>query len=232
MGSSNSPNLKQAKKLNMKYGKRILIKTLFLILILSMKKGGGSVKAACFCMNKQRIFFDLDGVLAVWQDVPQEHLTQKGYFSSIPIQENVVAAFRLLEQLPDIELYILSCVFQDSHSESDKKAWVKEHLHLPEERQIYCPCGGRKEHALEKIGGIRPSDVLIDDYTENLRYWAGIPIKFYNGINGTKGTWQGNGVYFVMQPETIAKQIYELAVIQPYSILQRIACWNAVFPAY
>ena len=94
----------------MKYGKRILIKTLFLILILSMKKGGGSVKAACFCMNKQRIFFDLDGVLAVWQDVPQEHLTQKGYFSSIPIQENVVAAFRLLEQLPDIELYILSCV--------------------------------------------------------------------------------------------------------------------------
>lgn len=177
-------------------------------------------------------FFDLDGVLAVWQDVPQEHLTQKGYFSSIPIQENVVAAFRLLEQLPDIELYILSCVFQDSHSESDKKAWVKEHLHLPEERQIYCPCGGRKEHALEKIGGIRPSDVLIDDYTENLRYWAGIPIKFYNGINGTKGTWQGNGVYFVMQPETIAKQIYELAVIQPYSILQRIACWNAVFPAY
>lgn len=36
-------------------------------------------------MDKQRIFFDLDGVLAVWQDVPQERLTQKGYFSSIPI---------------------------------------------------------------------------------------------------------------------------------------------------
>ena len=176
-------------------------------------------------------FFDLDGVLAVWQDVPQESLTQKGYFSSIPIQENVVAAFRLLEQLPDIELYILSCVFQDSHSESDKKAWVAEHLNLPEERQLYCPCGSRKEYALEKIGGIRPSDVLIDDYTQNLRYWAGIPIKFYNGINGTNGTWNGIGVYFAMQPETIAKQIYEMAVIQPYSILQRIACWNTVFPA-
>lgn len=195
------------------------------------EKGGGSVKVACFCMNKQRIFFDLDGVLAVWQDVPQERLTQKGYFSSIPIQENVVAAFRLLEQLPDIELYILSCVFQDSHSESDKKAWVAEHLNLPEERQLYCPCGSRKEYALEKIGGIRPSDVLIDDYTQNLRYWAGIPIKFYNGINGTNGTWNGIGVYFAMQPETIAKQIYEMAVIQPYSILQRIACWNTVFPA-
>ncbi len=154
-----------------------------------MKKGGGSVKAACFCMNKQRIFFDLDGVLAVWQDVPQEHLTQKGYFSSIPIQENVVAAFRLLERLPDIELYILSRVFQDSHSESDKKTGVTEHLNLPKERQIYCPCGSRKEYALEEIGGIHLSDVLIDDYTENLRYWTGIPIKFYNGINGTNGTW-------------------------------------------
>lgn len=196
-----------------------------------MEKGGGSVKAACFCMNKQRIFFDLDGVLAVWQDVPPDRLTQKGYFSSIPIHENVVAAFKLLEQLPDIELYILSCVFQDSHSESDKKTWVAEHLKLPKERQIYCPCGSRKMYALEKIGGIRPSDVLIDDYTENLRYWAGIPIKFYNGINGTNGTWQGISVYFAMQPETIAKQIYELAAIQPYSILQRIACWNVVFPA-
>ncbi len=195
------------------------------------EKGGGSVKAACFCMDKQRIFFDLDGVLAIWQDVPQERLTRKGYFSSIPIQENIVAAFRLLEQLPDIELYILSCVFQDSHSESDKKAWVAEHLNLPDERQIYCPCGSRKEHALEKIGGIRPSDVLIDDYTENLRYWTSIPIKFYNGINGTNGTWQGIGIYYAMQPETIAKQIYEMAVIQPYSILQRIACWNVVFPA-
>jgi len=194
-------------------------------------EGGGSVKAACFCMNKQRIFFDLDGVLAVWQDVPQERLTQKGYFSSIPIQENVVAAFRLLDQLPDIELYILSCVFQDSHSESDKKAWVAKHLNLPEGRQLYCPCGNRKENALKKIGGIRPSDVLIDDYTENLRYWTGIPIKFYNGINGTNGTWQGIGVYFAMQPETIAKQIYEMAVIHPYSILQRIEYWNVAFPA-
>lgn len=173
-------------------------------------EGGGSVKAACFCMNKQRIFFDLDGVLAVWQDVPQERLTQKGYFSSIPIQENVVAAFRLLDQLPDIELYILSCVFQDNHSESDKKVWVAKHLNLPEGRQLYCPCGSRKENALKKIGGIRPSDVLIDDYTENLRYLTGIPIKFYNGINGTNGTWQGIGVYFAMQPETMAKQIYEM----------------------
>lgn len=191
----------------------------------------GQRKAAVFCMEKQRIFFDLDGVLAVWQDVPQECVTQKGYFSSIPVQENVVAAFRLLKQLPDIDLYTLSCVFQDNHSESDKKTWVARHLGLPEEKQLYCPCGSRKESALERIGGIRPSDVLIDDYTANLRCWNGIPIKLYNGINGNNGTWKGISVYFAMQPETIAKLIYEMAVIQPYSIMQRIACWNAVFSA-
>ncbi len=171
----------------------------------------------------------MDGVLAVWQDVPQERVAQKGYFSDIPTQENVVAAFRLLELLPDIELYILSCVFQDSHSESDKKIWVARHLNLPEDRQLYCPCGNRKESALEEIGGIRPSDVLIDDYTANLRSWTGIPIKLYNGINGRNGTWQGISVYFATQPEIIAKQIYEMAVIQPYSIRQRIECWNSVF---
>ena len=180
-------------------------------------------------MEKQRIFFDLDGVLAVWQDLPHESIAQKGYFSSIPIQENVVAAFRLLKRLPDIELYTLSSVFQDNHSESDKKTWVARHLDLPEERQLYCPCGSRKECALEKIGGIRPSDVLIDDYTANLRSWTGIPIKLYNGINGRNGTWSGISVYYAMRPETIAKQIYEMAVIQPYSILQRITHWNAVF---
>ncbi len=182
-------------------------------------------------MEKQRIFFDLDGVLAVWQNVPPEHVSRKGYFSDVPVQENVAAAFRLLERLPDIELYTLSCVLQDNHSESDKKTWVAKHLNLPEKRQLYCPCGSRKENALEQIGGIRPSDVLIDDYTANLRCWTGIPIKLYNGINGKNGTWKGISVYFAMRPETIAKQIYEMAVIQPYSILQRIECWNAVFSA-
>ncbi len=111
------------------------------------------------------------------------------FFILILFLKKEEAAFRLLERLPDIELYILSRVFQDSHSESDKKTGVTEHLNLLKERQIYCPCGSRKEHALEEIGGIHLSDVFIDDYTENLRYWTGIPIKFYNGINGTNGTW-------------------------------------------
>ena len=43
------------------------------------------------------------------------------FFTLILFLKKEEAAFRLLERLPDIELYILSCVFQDSHSESDKK---------------------------------------------------------------------------------------------------------------
>ncbi len=43
------------------------------------------------------------------------------FFILILFLKKEEAAFRLLERLPDIELYILSCVFQDSHSESDKK---------------------------------------------------------------------------------------------------------------
>lgn len=162
-------------------------------------------------MKRQRIFFDLDGVLAVWQYAPLEEVAKVGYFSALPEQENVVKAFRLMGAYTDIMLYILSSVFVDGHSEADKRKWVSAHLSLPEEQQIYCPYGQEKAMALEKIGGVEQVDVLVDDFSRNLRSWPGISVKLYNGINGTKGTWDGYSIRASMKPELLARQIYAIA---------------------
>lgn len=161
--------------------------------------------------KRQRIFFDLDGVLAVWQYAPIEEVAKPGYFSSLPEQVNVVKAFKLMLACPDIELYILSSVFMDGHSETDKRNWVSMYLNLPEAQQIYCPYGQEKAVALEKIGGADKSDVLLDDFSRNLRSWPGISIKLYNGINGTKGSWDGYSVHASMKPEILARQLYAVA---------------------
>ena len=170
--------------------------------------------AASFYMENQRIFFDLDGVLAVWFYTPIEDVAKKGYFAGLPAQENVVNAFKILELQPGIELFVLSSVFLDNHSEADKRTWVAKHLGLADKHQIYCPYGREKETALEEIGGIRASDVLIDDFSRNLHHWRGIPIKLYNGINGTKGTWCGHSVHADMEADILARQIYEIATVQ------------------
>lgn len=168
---------------------------------------------------KQRIFFDLDGVLATWQNAAIEDVAKPGYFSSLPSNRNVVLAFKRLEQRTDIDLYILSSVFSDDHSREDKKIWVKNQLGLSEGRQIYAPYGTEKEDALKDIGGIKKTDVLIDDFSRNLRNWSGIPIKLYNGINGTHGTWHGFSVHSSMDPEILEEQIYAISRLRAYSCI-------------
>ena len=165
-------------------------------------------------MKNQRIFFDMDGVLAVWSDTPIEDVAKKGYFAGLPTQENVVNAFKILELQTGIELFVLSSVFSDDHSEADKRIWVAKHLGLADTHQIYCPYGREKETAVGDFGGIRASDVLIDDFTRNLRHWSGIPIKLYNGINGTKETWRGHSVHAAMEADILARQIYAIATVQ------------------
>ena len=198
--------------------------------VKSMEKEGGSVMAAIVSMKKQRIFLIWmaclpSGRMCRWSRCPKGLFfwgtgtgKHRGCFQAIG-EASWHWTVYLIQRIPGQPFWIR------------QKTWVARHFNLSEEKQIYCPCGNRKESALQKIGGIRSSDVLIDDYTPNLRCWISIPIKLYNGNNGGNGTWKGVSVYFAMRPETIAKQIYEMTVIQPYSILQRIACWNAVFSA-
>lgn len=71
-------------------------------------------------------------------------------------------------------------------------------------------------HIAEHIeDGIRPTDILLDDYSRNLHEWAACNahgIKVYNGINGTHGTWDGEYISSSMSPDAIVRYICQSIV--------------------
>ena len=158
-----------------------------------------------------RIFFDMDGVLAHWQEgEPIETVTSKGYFFNLSPEFNVIEAVRMIPKLDkEAELFILSSVFQDDHSVNEKNQWLDNHnlRVISPEHRIFVPYGESKSEYLKKTLGLEKSDVLIDDFSRNLFEWHGIGIKMYNHCNGTKKEWNGYGVRNTMSPECIASTI-------------------------
>ena len=144
-----------------------------------------------------RIFVDMDGTLAKWNNVEFEQLYEKGYYRNLEPNRNIVDEVNsLISQKEDI--YILSCYLADSKfALKEKIEWCKEFLpNLSEDKYIFVPFGTSKAKVFDERGlsPITNHDYLIDDYTKNLLEWkemGGIGVKYLNGINHTKGTWQG-----------------------------------------
>ena len=143
-----------------------------------------------------RIFVDMDGTLAKWNNVEFEQLFEEGYYRNLePNQELLDEVNSLIRQGEDI--YILSAYLTESeYAKKEKQEWVKQYLpELKEEKQIFVPYGTNKaEYLKEHYSPITNQDYLIDDYTKNLLEWkeyGGIGVKYLNGINHTRGTWQG-----------------------------------------
>lgn len=157
-----------------------------------------------------RIFIDMDGVLAKWENATLEEMTSPGFFASRKPVANVINAVRRLQDNPEFEVFILSSYLLDI-SKEEKITWNALHTQIPEDHQIYVPYGEKKGLALQKIGGIQPDDVLLDDFSQNLHEWEGIGVKLYNGINGTHGTWAGFSVHSNMTPEHMVMQLTAVA---------------------
>lgn len=155
---------------------------------------------------KQRIFCDMDGVLAEFNEgASLEELFSPGYFRYLPPLNNMVEAIRLLTNDPDVEIFVLSHVLTEQAA-ADKSEWLAKHLpEIKNEHQIFVPYGGIKSEHISD--GILTSDVLLDDFTQNLRLWSGIAIKVLNGINFRKKTWKGHIVLGLSEPNTIATAI-------------------------
>ena len=141
-----------------------------------------------------RVFFDMDGVLAEYKYVPYEEMLKEGYFGELAPQAEAVKALKLLAADPGIELYTLSAVIRENPwALGEKKNWLRKQLgsSLSSVISIFPFCGESK--ALAVPGGIRPTDILIDDYNANLRDWekSAVAIKFLNGINNRHGSWKG-----------------------------------------
>lgn len=143
-------------------------------------------------MNR-RIFVDMDGTLAKWNNVKTEELYEKGYY------ENLVPNDRLLNNIKQLikdgeDIYILSSYLNDSeYALAEKNSWLNRYLpEIPYDKRIFVHYGDNKKDYI--LNGITSFDYLIDDYAKNLIEWkeaGGTGIKYLNDINHTNGTWDG-----------------------------------------
>jgi len=163
--------------------------------------------------EKQRVFFDLDGVCALWQPVAEDELYEEGYYRNLPPYENVVKAINdITQENPEVEVYVLSKYLTGSkYALKEKEEWVKEHLpNIPVENQIFVPYSKNKFEYIPD--GLRETDYLIDDYTNNFEGWQppAKAIKLLNGINNTKGTWQGAKISAFRDSESLKNALLDV----------------------
>lgn len=177
--------------------------------------------------DKQRIFIDMDGVLAEFKlGKSIEELCEPGYFKSLAPCMGMVKAVHQLLTLPTLDVYILSH-YLCQQALSDKQAWLDQYLPiLQPEHQIFVPYGDSKCKYIPD--GYRPDDVLLDDFSSNLRLWSshGIAIKVLNGLNWTKKTWSGHVISGLADEKIIATSIYAIATAEK----TKTTCTNQLFP--
>lgn len=147
-----------------------------------------------------RLFVDMDGTLAKWNNVEFEELFEKGYYRNLEPNWDIVNEVNALISEGE-NVYILSAYLTESdYAKKEKQEWVKQYLpELPEEKQIFVPYGTNKaEYLKEHYSPITNQDYLVDDYTKNLNEWkefGGTGVKYINGINHTRKTWNGLMIY-------------------------------------
>ncbi len=151
-----------------------------------------------------RLFVDMDGTMAEYRRITAlEELYERGYFSGLRPQENVVAAIRQLARSSSVQVYALD----------EKNAWLDRYLpELGQEQRIFVPCGESK--ALYISSYLCPEDILLDDYTVNLEDWrmhGGTGIKLLNGINHTRRSWDGARLSMTRPPGQLADALLTVA---------------------
>ncbi len=137
----------------------------------------------------RKIYIDQDGVLAKFSltaTIPETH--EEGFFLS---REPEWKMIHLVKKLIARGFYVcvLSAAYRNRYAPVEKSKWIDIYLNKNVNR-IFVPYGDSKSDYISCNDG----SILIDDYSENLRAWeesGGMAVKFYNGINGTKGTWKG-----------------------------------------
>lgn len=165
-------------------------------------------------LDGKRLFVDMDGTLAKWEDVPYfERLLEEGYFRERPPMQNVIDAVKnVYNQHPDVEVYILSsCLKESQYAEAEKNAWLDEHLpEIDAEHRLFPAFGEDKGTAIPE--GIKENDFLLDDYSQNLFLFdpPATGIKLLNGINHTRESWEKNALSYNKEPQELADDIFAI----------------------
>ena len=142
----------------------------------------------------------MDGVLAKWENVSLEETFLPGYFLSRQPEPSVIEAVKNMYEM-GIDISILSCAYDNGIAGPEKAKWL-ELNGLGMIPRIFVPYGKDKSDFIEEAD----VNVLLDDYSRNLPEWkakGNLGFKFYNGINGTHGTWSGYSVNYRMSAKEI-----------------------------
>lgn len=144
-----------------------------------------------------KIYIDMDGVLAKWNTKASvEDTFEKGYFLKCVPDTKMIELTEYISMFWDVS--ILSHAYENGYAEAEKMEWLDAYG-LDEERisRIFVPYGIPKAEFLH-LSDNRDTLFLIDDFSKNLINWESYPncygIKYYNGINGTHGTWNGESL--------------------------------------
>ena len=149
-----------------------------------------------------RIFIDMDGTAAKWNDEisSEEELLEPGYFRNRLPEDNIIEAARILTEQGN-DVYILSCCLNDTYIVRDKDRWCDEHVpFIPPDHRILVPYSKDKAQYIE--GGIGREDLLIDDHTPNLKEWE-------KKINWKHQTWTGPVLHADTPPFMMSREISE-----------------------
>ncbi|SCY10496.1 hypothetical protein SAMN05660668_01447 [Pseudobutyrivibrio sp. AR14] len=118
--------------------------------------------------------------------------------------ERLIDAVKMLSEEYDVS--ILSAVYQDNHSMDDKITWLNNNG-LGHLQRIFVPYGQPKQKYIDQ----EFTSILIDDYSKNLEEWILAKncygIKYLNGINATKGMWNGFMISSRMNPNAMCTTI-------------------------
>lgn len=164
-----------------------------------------------------RFFFDMDGVLNVWEaNTHMDIVTAPGYMRTRKPIESMVKASKLLSKA-GFEVWIASAVLPYEHSIPDKKFWIRQHCPwFTEDRQVFIPYGTDKAKSLRDL--VDYGDVFLDDYTANLRDLQNAfgkqmeCVKVLNGINDTNHSWKGKRISIYSDAQHIAESIADMSV--------------------
>lgn len=140
--------------------------------------------------ERPRLFVDMDGTLARFHDEVQylERMYEPDFFQNLkPFRGAVETIREYMREYPDAEVFILSSAVpgEPPGCERQKQAWLDKYLpEIGRAHRLFPEMGTDKSTVIP--GGIRKTDVLLDDYNKNLDEWrsaGGVSVKFVNNIN-------------------------------------------------
>lgn len=166
------------------------------------------------------VFFDLDGVLAIYSkedyippttwDMPGSH-----YFANRPVDER---ALRMLEAaMADerITAWVISTITTPVNVRfeqmRDKVAWAMRVCSVPRDRVLVSPKAKSSvaKNVLER--NLTRQDLLVDDWNQNLSDWrnhGGRAAKYLNGINEA-ASWDADVLTGPKDLEALIEEIME-----------------------